>query len=301
MFKAFKRRVARSMAQHKYIQRLVKEGLHKDEAFLAQMRLRFRNELLEANELPDIAWDVLRANLGRMEELIRNPDFFEAVLRRYSRNPEALYRLLQRAPLRNHLKAQGEFLLGIAQNRELAQEILTRIPPEQRKEAMLTLLRQDAGIFDEIAQRGPMALAVLLTQARLAGQGDVPDGEREALRTLSCFIDSHRAAFVTALTQNSPQLAQELLADPSARDQILQAIAADPRALAQVMTLATLYPCYGDGVAERLRSLLALLTDMPAFRAALHRDLELRKNLADLLRDGLESLGQPFEYESVSA
>lgn len=301
MLNALKRRIARSMARRGYVQHLVKEGLHTDPEFLNHLRHRLREELLHSHEFQNAALDILRAEPHRMEELIRNPDFFKAVLSRYARNPEALHQLLQRAPLRNNLKAQGDFLRSIARSPELSQEILAQLPSHHRSEAIHVLLQQDADLLGKLSVDGPMALAALLTQIRFAKPGDVAGSEHTALQGFSHFLGTHRAAFIAALAESDPQLAQALMNDATTAEQIMQVIAADRQALAQIIELAVVQPSHGDTVAERLRVVLDLLTSLPAFRAALNRDPELRNKLAALLRDGLESLGQPFENDRVSA
>ncbi|MBL8562995.1 MAG: hypothetical protein JNN06_12015 [Gemmobacter sp.] len=282
MLNALKRRIARYMADRGYVRHLVKESLEHDPAFMDRLREQIREEVLRDSSFLRLIAAIIKAEPERLRGISRAPQVFQALLAELGNNPEALYLMLQRAPLRLELQAQGAFLTTLAEDPKIMRALLRLLPADQGFAALQALLEVNA---DEGRAQG---LGAALAQSRLQS-GKVPVGP---LQVLSLLLADQEGTFAAALPRDDVRAGAALLADRCTRSGILAALAADHAALAELIEYVAIQPLHGDSVARRLQRLLDLLIALPAFGLSVRQDAMLQERLLAMLQEAAQSKGQ---------
>ena len=285
MLNAVKRRIARYMASRGYVQHLVKEGLAHDHEFMDRLRHQIRDELLRDTHFLGMASAVMEADPERLRGLARTPQVFHFLLSELGRSPEALYLMLQRAPLRQELLAQGAFLRALAEDPKVMQALLRLMPMDQALSAWQSML------VGEPSEGRAQGLGAKLAHTRVTTQR-MTMADAAPLRILSLLLATSDGVFAASLPRDDARIGAALLADPAVRAAILATLAADPAAVTELVEHAMMQPAHGESVAHRLQRLLEIVTGFPAFRLALRQDPALRDRLLALMQEAAESHGQ---------
>lgn len=293
MLNALKRRIARYMASRGYVQHLVKEGLAHDPEFMDRLRHQIRDELLRDSSFLGMASAVMEADPDRLRGLARTPQVFHFLLSELGRNPEALCLMLQRAPLRQELLAQGAFLRALAEDQKVMRALLRLMPADQALAVWQSMLAGEPG------EGVPEGVGAKLAQNRVTAHRPAA-GEAEPLHVLSLLLAGQDGLFAASLPRDDTRIGTALLADDRVRAAILATLAADPAAVAELVEHAMMQPAHGESVARRLQRVLEIVTGFPAFRLALRQDPALRDRLLALLQEAAESHGQTLK-EVVAA
>jgi hypothetical protein len=287
-------RVAEALARRPFIRAKVAEALLQDGAFLDRAGQRIaadpaRARALAERLLSDPAMDAVAAahlpkGPRRIAAFLRSPAVFEELLLRLGKNPEALFRMLSDRRLRRQLLAQKSFLASFGADEVVLARLIGAMSAETRARAVALLVAEDAALLRRLADT-PEALAAALALPREGVSGD-----EAALAALGQVFRSRMAEAaaptLAALAERRPDLAPALLSHPGLRAALVEALAREPAHLAAVLEAAPVFLRGSEGPEARLRQLVELLADTPAFRRALKGDPGLRELLARLARSG---------------
>jgi hypothetical protein len=292
---AFKRRLARRLAKSSLVQNECLEYLMKHPEFL--QKLGRSPELFDAilNGASDKEKSLTRiidhpVVLARM---LNSPKVFTKILGAVSVNPEVLFRLLENQNVIGSLSAQNGFLRAISNDRRLRSKVLKNVPSNERADAVLKLVSDDADVLTKLTETPQFLAAALLYRThRDAADSDAHSDIKHALLdSIIKSLDDEAPDVILTLLDNNPTLFEHA----SLREKAISFLASHPDSLGKVLALYTLVPSNGSNMTERVEGLLSLVFSQPVVMHSLLTDDTLRQKLLQILQDSATASGVPLD------
>ena len=230
-------------------------------------------------------------------QIARHPKFFDMLLARTLRQPEALALALSNRSIRPLLAAQTGFINSIATNPNYVSKILQAVPDQDLPTVATALFRRHRDNVDvPDATTEEFAMSILATATNPL---------RENRDMLADMLVTHLGVglkpLIVNLAKNHPQVMTDVLRVPTLRTSIIAAGQVDIDVLADMIhnyiVTSNAAPTPGDRITLLMRGML----DDPAVKRALTGEEELRDLMLAALENAFQGMGSSLQDHLAAA